>query len=146
MPTKTKKRRPPAEPHPAAAAEKPVTKPWLHGFLPFLDHHANLLVFALILLGSIRIAATYTVFNHTFDEPAHIACGMEWLDKGAYTWEPQHPPLARVAGALGPYLMGIRSQNTPRVDIYSMTYEGLGVLFNGGRSDQAMSLSRLGIV
>ena len=42
-----------------------------------------------------RIVATYPVFNHTFDEPAHLATGMEWLDRGTYTWEPQHPPLAR---------------------------------------------------
>ncbi len=35
---------------------------------------------ALIAFASLRIVSTYTVFNHTFDEPAHIACGMEWLD------------------------------------------------------------------
>jgi len=29
---------------------------------------------------------------------------MEWLDKGAYTYEAEHPPLAPVAVALGPYL------------------------------------------
>ncbi len=27
-----------------------------------------------------------------------------------------------------------------------MTFEGLGILFNGGRSDEAMSLARLGIL
>ena len=101
---------------------------------------------ALLLLGTIRIVSTYSVFSYTFDEPAHLACGMEWLDKGVYTWEPQHPPLARVAASLGPYLMGIRSQNTPRTDIFSMTYEGLGVLFNNGRYDEAIGLARLGIL
>jgi hypothetical protein len=146
MPTKTKKRRLPPDIPTAAAAEKPVTKPWLHGLLPFLDRRANILVFALILLGSIRIATTYTVFNHTFDEPAHIACGMEWLDKGVYTWEPQHPPLARVAAALGPYLLGIRSQNTPRKDIFSMTFEGLAVLYSGHHYDLTLALARLGIL
>ena len=80
---------------------------------------------ALVLVASIRIIATYTVLNHTYDEPAHIACGMEWLDKGVYRWEPQHPSLARVATALGPYLLGARSQNTPNVDLASMTHEGL---------------------
>lgn len=115
-------------------------------FLPFLERNSLYFVIALLLLGTVRIVSTYSVFSYTFDEPAHLACGMEWLDKGAYTWEPQHPPLARVAGALGPYLMGIRSQNTPRVDIYSMTYEGIGVLFNNGRYDEAMSLARLGIL
>ena len=62
-----------------------------------------------MLLASLRIAATYPVFSHTIDEPSHIACGMEWLDKHTFNLEPKHPPLARVAGALGPYLMGRRS-------------------------------------
>jgi len=43
------------------------------------------------------------------DEPAHIGAGMQWLDKGLYTYEAKHPPLARIAIALGPYFKGIRS-------------------------------------
>jgi hypothetical protein len=71
---------------------------------------------------------------------------MEWLNKGSYTWEAQHPPLARVAAALGPYLIGARSQNTPRTSAGAMIYEGLGILFNGGRYDEVMGLARLGIL
>ena len=59
-------------------------------------------------IGTGRIVSTYRVFNHTNDEPAHIAAGMEWLDTGSYLYEPQHPPLARVATALGPFVAGIR--------------------------------------
>jgi hypothetical protein len=140
MASRSSKRPPAAAPTPLPAPSKPLP------VLPFLERHSLTLVILLLLLGTIRIVSTYSVFSYTFDEPAHLACGMEWLDKGVYTWEPQHPPLARVAAALGPYLMGIRSQNTPRQDIYSMTFEGLGVLFNGGRSDEAMSLARLGIL
>src|SRR5581483_1188134 len=92
--------------------------------LAALERRAIWFAIALVAIGTVRIVSTYNVFSYTFDEPAHIACGMEWLDKGVYTWEPQHPPLARVAAALGPYLMGMRSQNTPRVDIFSMTSEG----------------------
>jgi hypothetical protein len=152
MPSKPKKRRD-AFPSPAQPGAPP--KPPLE-ILPFLERHSRILIAALILLGTIRIAATYTVFSHTFDEPAHLACGMEWLDKGVYRWEPQHPPLARVAAALGPYLLGVRSQNTPNRDIYSMTFEGLAILFNGqGRSGQGYSehnydltlaLARLGVL
>jgi hypothetical protein len=69
----------------------------------FLERHGLAIAVALVLFASIRIIATYKVFSHTYDEPAHIACGMEWLDKGVYQWEPQHPPLARVATALDPY-------------------------------------------
>jgi hypothetical protein len=115
-------------------------------FLPFIERYSLHLVVALLLLGTIRIVSTYQVFSYTFDEPAHLACGMEWLDKGVYTWEPQHPPLARVAGALGPYLIGIRSQNTKRLNIFSMTIEGLGILFNNNRNDEVLGLARLGIL
>ena len=132
----------PVAPSPVASAPSPRRL----DFLPFLERHSLYLVIGLLLLGTVRIVSTYSVFSYTFDEPAHLACGMEWLDKGIYTWEPQHPPLARVALALGPYLAGIRSQNTPHVDIYSMTNEGLGILFNDGRYDQVITLARLGIL
>ena len=112
----------------------------------FLERYAAVLALVLVLIASARIAATYSVFNHTFDEPAHIACGMEWLDKGVYRWEPQHPPLARVAAALGPYLAGVRSQNTPNVDEFSFTREGLAILFHDHRYDRVLMLARLGIL
>jgi hypothetical protein len=153
MPSKSKKRRD-AFPNPAQAAA--TQKPPLE-ILPFLERHSRILIAVLILLGTIRIVATYNVFSHTFDEPAHLACGMEWLDKGVYRWEPQHPPLARVAAALGPYLLGVRSQNTPNRDIYSMTFEGLAILFHGQEShtgqshsepsyDLTLTFARLGIL
>jgi len=59
-------------------------------------------------VACLRIAATYRVFNQTWDEPAHIAAGLEWLERGEYTFEPLHPPLARVVFALGPLLAGAR--------------------------------------
>jgi 4-amino-4-deoxy-L-arabinose transferase-like glycosyltransferase len=70
-----------------------------------------LLVLLLVAFGSLRIVATYPIFNHTTDEPAHIACGMEWLDQPTYQLDPQHPPLTRVMVALGPYLTGARSDS-----------------------------------
>src|SRR3954466_10154195 len=84
----------------SASVAEPEAPPVL---FEFFGKHARAIAFAAVLLASIRIVATYTVFNHTMDEPAHIGAGMEWLDKGTYTWERQHPPLARVASALGPY-------------------------------------------
>lgn len=127
-------------------APLPAAPPKIWQTLAFLERHSLLFVVALLLLGTARIVSTYNVFSYTFDEPAHLACGMEWLDKGAYTWEPQHPPLARVAGAMGPYLLGIRSQNTPRQNIFSMTMEGLKVLFNNQRHDEVLFAARLGIL
>ena len=110
----------------------------------FCERHGRVLALALIALGSLRMIATYTVYNHTSDEPAHIACGMEWLDKGVYQWEPQHPPLSRVAAALGPYLSGIRSQNTPRNEFVAMSREGTAILYSGHHYDRTLSLARLG--
>jgi hypothetical protein len=58
-------------------------------------------------IGAARIISTYSVFNQTVDEPDHIASGMEWLDRKTYTIDPEAPPLARVAVALGPFLDGL---------------------------------------
>jgi hypothetical protein len=114
--------------------------------LAFLERRSLAISLALVLLASIRIVTTYTVFNRTLDEPAHIACGMEWLDKGVYRWEPQHPPLARVAAALGPYLLGVRSQGTVKRSLFSMTYEGIAILDRDQHYDLTLALARLGIL
>jgi 4-amino-4-deoxy-L-arabinose transferase-like glycosyltransferase len=114
--------------------------------LAFLERRSLAISVALVAIASIRIIATYTVFNRTSDEPAHVACGMEWLDKGVYRWEPQHPPLARVAAALGPYLLGIRSQGTVKTSLFSMTYEGIAILNRDHHEDLTLALARLGIL
>jgi len=61
----------------------------------------------LLSISAFRIVDTYSVLSHTRDEPAHLAAGMELLDRGTYTYEQQHPPLARVAAALGALSLGI---------------------------------------
>src|SRR5580704_5702530 len=67
---------------------------------------ALLILFLVVAIA--RIVSTYKVFNQTWDEAVHVACGMEWLQLGTYNYEDLHPPLARVAVAIGPYLSGIR--------------------------------------
>ncbi len=114
--------------------------------IEFLERHSRAVVFAAVLVASGRIVSTYTVFNHTADEPAHVACGMEWLDRGTYQYETQHPPLARVAAAVGPYLLGIRSQGTKKEDELSMTMEGLAVLYREQHYDLTLAMARLGIL
>jgi len=115
-------------------------------FLSFIEKRASLIAIAAVILASARIIATYTVFNHTFDEPVHIACGMEWLDKGVYTWEAQHPPLSRVAGAIGPYLLGVRYQNQDRKVENPKLQEGLKILYAGHHYDLTLAMARLGIL
>jgi hypothetical protein len=93
------------------------------------------------MLASLRIVATYPVFSQTYDEVAHIATGMEWLDRGTYAYEPLHPPLARVAVALGPFLDGRTSQGKP-----DMWQEGPAILGQGPTYYRTLTLARLGIL
>src|SRR3954451_2468238 len=97
-----------------------------------------------IVLGAVRIATTSPAISITFDEPAHIAAGMQLLDKDKFAYERLHPPLARVAAALGPYLAGYRSQNGG-----DMWIEGRRLYYDyaGGHPDALMlTLARLGIL
>ncbi len=95
----------------------------------------------LVLIASARIVSTYTVFNHTIDEPDNLAPGMEWLDAGKYLYEDAHPPLARVFGALGPFLAGERWRPGP--DSY---LEGYRILGRGRHYDRTLALGRAGIL
>lgn len=95
----------------------------------------------LCAIGSARIVSTYTTFNHTIDEPAHLAAGMEWLEGHKYTYEDLHPPLARVFAALGPHLAGIHWTHN-----LNMWYEGFALLGHGDHYRKVLILGRLGIL
>jgi hypothetical protein len=66
---------------------------------------------------------------------------MELLDRGAFTYEQQHPPLARLAVALGPYLLGARSHGASYI-----TDEGLAILYTSGDYLQTLRAARLGVL
>ena len=68
-------------------------------------------VAGLTALATVRIVATFGDFSQSFDEPYHIAAGMQWLEKGVYVFERLHPPLARIAIALPLYLQGVRGHS-----------------------------------
>jgi len=91
------------------------------------------------IFTAVRLAPTYTIFVATYDEPFHIASGMEWLDRGQYTYQWEHPPLARVAVALGPYLAGLRSHS-----LTSATDEGNAILSSNGNYQHNLMLARFG--
>ena len=91
------------------------------------------------LIMCLRIASFCFEFSQTFDEQAHIACGMEWLDKGVYQYESAHPPLGRIAAAMGPYLLGERSHGLP-----DATVEGNAILGEGSHYRRTLGASRLG--
>lgn len=93
------------------------------------------------VIAAARIVSTYRVFSETSDEPTHLASGMEWLDRGTYTFDVMNPPLARVAVALGPFLAGLRlpDQNTPGD-------WGNEILYARGRYTRHLALARLGVL
>ena len=103
-------------------------------------------VVVLIGLAVLRVVPTYTVFNGTYDEPDHVVCGMEWIQRGTYTCDIQHPPLARIAVALGPYLEGLRLARlkAPDQQPWSFYEEGNAILYSEGRYWSNLTWARIG--
>jgi hypothetical protein len=99
------------------------------------------LLILLISIALLRVAATWQVYSPTFDEPAHLAAGMEWLDRGTYRYEEMHPPLARVAVALGPWLDGLHSEGQTGI-----WREGNAILNQRGDQPRALALARAGVL
>jgi len=98
------------------------------------------IIFSLALVLAIgRIVSTYDIFSQTYDEPAHIATGMEWLERGTYKLEVDHPPLARVFNALGPWLAGAHSEG-----ISGIWQEGNEILHSTDNYKQILALARAG--
>lgn len=101
---------------------------------------ARVIVALLIAIGIARIASTYPIFNHTIDEGAHLACGIQWY-QGAYTYDPKHTPIARMSIALLPYLDGLRGYGDS-----SYWQEGVRLLSSGGHYWRNLTLARVGIL
>ena len=100
-----------------------------------------LLTTTMIVIGLTRIVLTYDVFWQTWDEPAHVAAGMEWLDKWQYEYENFHPPLARIMAALGLFLKGVRGNNES-----SIWVEGQKILLANHEYEKNLTLARVGIL
>jgi len=97
----------------------------------------------LILLSCLLAASTWRVYGHTWDEPEHLAAGLQLLDRGRYEYDTEHPPIARVLMALGPWLAGAHSFGTPPPD---GVQEGKDILYAGGHYQRTLTLARLGVL
>jgi 4-amino-4-deoxy-L-arabinose transferase-like glycosyltransferase len=96
----------------------------------------------LIIVGSCALAAgCWHIYSNTWDEPEHLAAGVELLDRGRYEYDTEHPPLARILLAVGPWLAGAHSYGTPPPD---GTLEGRDILYSGGHYWLYLTLARLG--
>jgi Dolichyl-phosphate-mannose-protein mannosyltransferase len=95
-----------------------------------------------LILGACLLATgCWRVYSNTWDEPEHLAAGLELLDRGKYEYDTEHPPFGRVLLALGPYLAGAHSFGTPPPD---GTLEGVDILYTGGHYWRYLTLARLG--
>jgi len=87
----------------------------------------------------LRIVLTFYVFTQTYDEPYHIAHGMQWLSNGEYRYEGEHTPLARIAAAVPLYLAGQRQRGAD-----TNTALGNAILGEGSRYKRNLALARSG--
>jgi hypothetical protein len=134
---KTKWQQPPADvPVPA-----PAKAPEPSAVATFLERYSRLLAICVITLGTLRVLSTYSETALTWDEPGHMACGLQYLAEHVYLYEAQHPPLARVASAFGPFLSGARPLHTKNQD-----QEGVNVMYQSGHPGTMMTQMRLGIL
>ncbi len=106
-----------------------------------MERHSLPLALCLIAIAAVRIVSTYTAFADVGDEPAHLACGLQYLAQHVYRYETQHPPLARAMAALGPYLDGARPVGEPNPE-----WEGDAILCHSSHPSRTLSLARLGIL
>ena len=65
------------------------------------------------VLALIRIVAGDFANSQAYDEPAHVAPGVEWMERGTYLIDALHPPLARIAIGLPLYVVGVRFSQIP---------------------------------
>jgi hypothetical protein len=125
----------------ANVAETPAKPGYGQRAQAFLEFHAAWVTLALVALATARIISTYWTTSYVVDEPAHIACGMEWLEKHTYTYEAQHPPLTRLMTALLPRLAGAHGWNEK-----DLTQEGIAILSRQGKLDSTLALARAGML
>ena len=92
----------------------------------------------LTIVGALAIATTHFTFSNTKEEPAHIAAGAHWL-AGHRAYDERHPPLGRIAAAIGPWLHGERPSS-----IASSSDDGARILGRGPHYRLTLALARLG--
>jgi uncharacterized membrane protein len=109
----------------------------------FLDR-SQLCLATLCVIACGLCISTYQVFGNFWDEPEHIAAGLVLIDRGQYLYDNQHPPFARLAAAIGPYLAGTRFHGDP---LPVGDDEGRDLLYNSPAGyNEVLTLARLGML
>ncbi len=125
---------------PAAAAS--AAGLWEGRLRPWLERRALPIAVLLIAIGAARIASTYSRFCFTNDEPQHFASGLEYLQQHTYRYEPEQPPLSRIAMAMGPWLDGSKMTGQHLF----VDREGVAIMYQRGNPQRTLILMRLGIL
>lgn len=108
---------------------------------PLQPRVAATVAFGLTAFAAVLVVASYPALSHTYDEPAHLAAGLEWWSRGVFEYEPKHPPLTRIAVAAGPWLLGQRT-----IGHESFWTEGWELLRTGPGYELTLTAARLGIL
>jgi hypothetical protein len=125
----------------AIPRQKPAPEPAAFAIVPWLEKRSVPIVLALIAIAALRIVATYPDTSPIWDEPGHMACGLQYLGEHVYRYESQHPPVARIMSALGPFLSGARPLDGQNQDL-----EGVAVMYKSGDPERILTLMRIGIL
>jgi hypothetical protein len=101
---------------------------------------------ALVTAAVAWTLASASSLSHTFDEPHHLATGIEWWQFGTYRWWTENPPLPKVVTALIPYLAGMRLPANPASLGLRPWIAGIELLDVAPDYERALMLARLGTV
>jgi len=104
----------------------------------------RLVIALIVLLAVVRILTEDRSRPQGFDEPAHVAAGMEWLQLHTYSLDPLHPPISRLAMAAPLFLSGARLK-----EVFAQNPDFWGVgnsVLNQGSYLRNLSLAREGIL
>jgi hypothetical protein len=100
------------------------------------------LTIAFVVAAIIWTVVSAAALSMTFDEPHHLATGIEWWQFGTYRWWTENPPLPKVVTALGPYLAGVRLPGSPATLGSRPWTAGINLLDDGGA--RILMLARAG--
>ena len=106
----------------------------------------GLLTAALVVAAVAWTVGSAASLSHTFDEPHHLATGIEWWQFGTYRWWTENPPLPKVVTALAPYLAGMRLPANPAALDRRPWIPGVELLDAAPSYQHALMLARLGTV
>jgi hypothetical protein len=96
------------------------------------------------VVGTSCIVATYSRLSHTWDEPTHVAAGLEVLQYGRYTYQTENPPLSRLTIAVWPWLAGARVPEVNGALVLSPFAAGDGIFQRNPNSIRNVTQARVG--